>query len=45
MVERESSCLNSVQSHGCTVLGSVATSLKPHAMEDFYVTDHEIDMK
>lgn len=45
MVEKESSCLSSVQSHGCPALGSVATTLKPHKMEDFYVTDHEVDMK
>lgn len=45
MVEKESSCLSSVQSHGWSALGSVATTLKLHKMEDFYVTDHEVDMK
>ncbi|KAL3996737.1 catechol O-methyltransferase [Sarotherodon galilaeus] len=42
MVERESSCLNSVWSDGWPTLGSVAPTLKPHKMEDFYVTDHEL---
>lgn len=45
MVERESSCLNPVRSHGRTALGSVVTTLKPHEMEDFYVTDHEVEIK
>lgn len=34
-----------VRSHSLPTLGSVATSLKLHKMEDFYVTDHEVDMK
>lgn len=33
------------QSHGWPALDSVATTLKPHKMEDFYVTGHEVDIK
>lgn len=41
--ERKQLSLNPVRSHGWPALDSVATTLKQHKMEDFYVT--EVDMK
>lgn len=42
MVERDRNCLNSVWSHEWPALSSVAET---HMMEDFYVTDHDLDRK